>query len=63
MSKDEWVKLYQSSQGPIALKTLLRRSRLTHSFITCLGIQVGRADKEVRQPMAIKARLSNLVII
>ena len=50
-------------KAPIALKAQLRRSHLSHSFITCLGTQVGRADKEVRQPMAVKTRLSNLVII
>ena len=47
----------------MALKTQLRRSHLSHPIITCLGIQVGRADKEVRQPIAVKARLSNLVVI
>ena len=56
-------RLLTSYKEPIALKALLRRSHLSHSFITCLGIQVGRADKEVRRPMAIKTRLSNLVII
>ena len=50
-------------QQPIALRTQLRRSHLSHSFITCLGVQVGRTDKELRQPMAVKACLSNLVII
>ena len=58
-----WVNPYQSLQEPMALKTPLRRSRLSHSSITCLGVQVGRADKELRQPIAVKARPSNLVII
>ena len=55
--------LINQRQQPIALKAQLRRSHLSHSFITCLGVQVGRADKELRQPIAVKARLSNLVII
>ena len=49
--------------APIALRARLRRSHLSHSFITCLGIQVGLADEEVRRPMAVKTRLSNLVIV
>ena len=47
----------------MALKARLRRSHPSHAIITCLGIRVGRADKEVRQPMAERTRLSNLVII
>ena len=59
----QWVNAYQPLQEPMALKTPLRRSRLSHSFITCRGDPVGRADQEVWRPIAVKTRLSNLVII
>ena len=39
------------------------RSNHSQQNITCLGSCVSRADKEVRQPIAVKARLSNLVTI
>ena len=55
--------LTNQEEQPIALRARLRRSHPSHPFITCLGAQVGRADKELRQPIAVKARLSNLVII
>ena len=63
LRKHKWVIAYQPTKAPMAFKALLRRSHLSHPFITCLGIQVGRADQEVGRPIAVKARLSNLVMI